>query len=90
MNEHFAYIMEIIHKHLKYPPKAKRQGWTGKVRVSFVILENGGVTDVRGLSGSGYEILDADAVDTINEAAPYPKPPIKATLTMPITYHLEQ
>lgn len=88
--EHFSYIKKIIHEKLVYPPKARREGWTGKVRVSFVILENGNVSDIRVLAGSGHELLDQNAVETIKKAAPFPRPPIRAELRMPIIYRLDQ
>lgn len=88
--EHFAYIRAIINKQVTYPGRARREGWSGKVRVSFVIQEDGSVTDIRILGSSGYEILDQSAVEAIRRAAPFPRPPVRAELRMPITYHLER
>ncbi|NVN92025.1 MAG: energy transducer TonB [Desulfuromonadales bacterium] len=87
--EQFAYIRDIIQKHQIYPNRAKRDGLTGKVRVAFVIQENGTVADIRVVGSSGYEILDANAIETVKRSAPFPKPPVKAELRMPITYRLE-
>ncbi len=90
LNENFAYIQKLIQNHLTYPAMARRQGLEGKVRVSFVILENGQVTNLKVLDSSGYEILDDDAVETVKDTAPFPKPPIKAELHIPLTYRLER
>lgn len=90
LSENFAYIKDIIQKHLAYPAKARREGLTGKARVSFVILENGQVANIKILNSTGYEILDLNLIETIKEVAPFPKPPIKAELRMPIFYRLEQ
>jgi protein TonB len=90
LSENFAYIKDIIQKHLAYPAKARREGLSGKARVSFVILENGQVVNIKILNSTGYEILDLNLIETIKEAAPFPKPPIKAELRVPIFYRLEQ
>jgi len=89
LSENFAYIKDIIQKHLTYPSKARREGLEGKARVSFIILENGQVSNIRIISSTGYEILDLNVIDTIKEVAPFPKPPVKAELRMPIFYRLE-
>lgn len=88
--EHFAYIREIIHRQVTYPGRALREGWSGKVRVSFVIQEDGSVSDIRILGSSGYEVLDQSALEAIRRAAPFPRPPVRAELRMPITYYLER
>jgi protein TonB len=90
LSENFAYIKDIIQKRLAYPAKARREGLTGKARVSFVILENGQVANIKILNSTGYEILDLNLIETIKEVAPFPKPPIKAELRVPIFYRLEQ
>jgi protein TonB len=88
--EHFAYIREIILKQVTYPGRARREGWSGKVRLSFVIQEDGSVTDIRVLVSSGYEILDQSAVEAVRRAAPLPRPPVRAELRMPVVYRLER
>lgn len=88
--EHFAYIREIIHRRLIYPRRAQREGWSGRVRVSFVIQEDGSVSDIRVVGSSGYDILDQGAVEAIRKSAPFPRPPVRAELRMPIVYQLEQ
>lgn len=88
--EQFAYIRDIIHRQLVYPKRARREGLSGVVRVSFVIQENGAVDSVRILGSSGYEILDTSAVEAIRRAAPFPRPPVRAELRMPIFYRLDR
>jgi protein TonB len=89
-SEQFAYIKKIIEGRLVYPKKARREGLTGKAFVSFVVLEDGQVSGIKILRSTGYEILDLNLIETIKGAAPFPKPPIKAELRMPITYSLGQ
>ncbi|NLW34405.1 MAG: energy transducer TonB [Syntrophorhabdus aromaticivorans] len=89
LREHFSYIRDLILKHLTYPPIAKKMGWKGKVVVSFVIRENGGVEKSKILASSGYEILDRQVLTVIRQVQPFPRPPVKAELIIPIVYKLE-
>jgi protein TonB len=89
LKEHFAYIKDIIQRNINYPQRARRMGWTGKVVVSFVINENGRASDERILQSSGFEVLDSNVIATIKAVSPFPRPPVKAELRVPIIYRLE-
>lgn len=88
LKEHFAYIRDLVMKRLSYPAAAKRMGWEGKVVVSFVVEEDGHVSDVKVIEGSGFGVLDRNAVETIKKSSPFPKPPVRAELAMPVVYRL--
>lgn len=85
----YGYIRDMIVKNLKYPYDARRMGWKGSVTVAFVILENGGVEAVRVTKSSGYDLLDESVLKTISALQPYPKPPKRAELVLPIAFRLE-
>lgn len=85
---HFLYIKEDIEKNITYPRLARKMGWEGKVVVSFVITEDGMVIDVKIVESSGFSLLDNNAVKTIKTTAPFPKPPVRAEMILPITYRL--
>lgn len=87
--KHFAYIRDIIMKNLCYPLMARKMGWQGKVIVSFIINENGGVEDIKIIKSSGFDMLDRGAIKTIRKVCPFPKPPARAELRVPIVYRLE-
>jgi protein TonB len=89
MKEHFVYIRDLIMKNLKYPPAARRLGWKGAVTVSFVVLENGAAQNIKVIKSSGHDILDQAVIKTIQQTQPFPKPPVKAELTIPIVFQLE-
>jgi protein TonB len=89
MKEHFAYIKEIIQRNINYPPRARKMGWMGMVVVSFVINENGRASDEKILESSGFEVLDDNVIATIKTVSPFPRPPVKAELHVPIIYRLE-
>ncbi len=86
---HFAFIRDRILRNLSYPLIARKMGVSGRVTVSFVILEDGNVEQVMIVDSSGSTVLDRNAMDTIRRTAPFPKPPITAELVMPIVYRLE-
>jgi protein TonB len=89
LREHFAYIRDLILKNLTYPAVAKRFGWQGKLLVSFIVRENGEAERIKILKSSGYAVLDTNVVETIRDVQPFPKPPIKAELIIPIAYVLK-
>lgn len=88
LSANFAYIRDRILKGLTYPAQARRMGWKGRVLVSFVIGDNGHVENVRVLESSGYAILDANAVRTIRYCQPFPPPPVRAEVVIPIVYKI--
>jgi protein TonB len=89
LKEHFTYIRDLIMRHLAYPQMARKMGWKGRVIVAFVIRENGTVENTRVVRSSGYEVLDTNTLKTITDVQPFPKPPVKAELVIPIVYKLE-
>ncbi|MDI6744061.1 MAG: energy transducer TonB [Thermodesulfovibrionales bacterium] len=88
LKEHFTYIRDIIMKNLSYPHMARKMGWSGKVLVSFVVFETGTAEDIRVVESSGFAALDRNVVETIKRVCPFPKPPVKAELTIPVVYKL--
>jgi protein TonB len=90
LREHFEYISALILKNLRYPPAARRMGWSGNVVVSFVVLENGSAEDIKVMKSSGFTLLDTNAVETVRKVSPFPKPPVRAELRIPVQYRLDQ
>jgi periplasmic protein TonB len=73
---------------LIYPTQAKKMGWKGQVTVSFIICEKGTVEGVRIIKSSGHKILDENVAFTIREVQPFPKPPVRAEIIIPVIYRL--
>jgi periplasmic protein TonB len=88
LKENFAYIRDVITKQLVYPPMARRMNWSGKAMVSFTIVEDGSVHTVRVIQSSGYPLLDKSALETVKQAAPFPKPPTRAEIVVPINFKM--
>jgi protein TonB len=85
----FAYIRDAIQQGIAYPAMARRMGWEGRVVVSFLVLSDGSVRDVRVVQGSGHSALDRGAVDAVRKAAPFPRPPAEAEIITPVVYRLD-
>jgi TonB family protein len=86
--ENFLYIKNRITRHLSYPPVARRLKWQGIAVVTFYILENGLVENIKIASSSGHQLLDNHVIDTVKHLQPFPKPPVRAEITIPVKYIL--
>ena len=84
----FAWIRDAIQGAIAYPATARRMGWEGKVVVSFQILSDGSVRDVRVVQGSGHAALGRGAVDAVRNASPFPRSPVEAKVITPVVYRL--
>lgn len=90
LKEHFSYIRDLITRRLAYPPMARKMRWSGKVVVAFVIAEDGTVHNLRVVDSSGFPVLDRSAAETVINVAPFPKPPVRAEITLPINFRMMQ
>jgi protein TonB len=71
-----------------YPVKAAVRGWTGQVRVSFTLREDGSVADARIEASSGHDVLDRAALRAVQRAAPFPAPPREILVSVPVLFLL--
>jgi protein TonB len=88
LKENFSYIRDLIQRRVVYPVIARRMGWQGRVKVSFIIFADGFAKDVNIIQTSGIEILDRSAIKAVKEASPFPKPPCEAQIIIPLVYRL--
>ncbi len=86
---HFSFVRETILREIVYPERARRNGWEGKVLLSFVVRENGSIGDVRVITGSGFSVLDENARDTIAKTNLKRKVPVRLYVMLPVRYELE-
>jgi protein TonB len=89
LREQFAYIRERVMARLTYPPLARRQGWSGVVRVEFTIRDDGTIEDLRIVTSSGRSLLDRQALRAVQAAAPFPPPPAPAIIDLPVHFAIE-
>jgi pilus assembly protein CpaC len=76
-----------------YPSTARQAGFQGTVKLSLKLSHQGNLLDLKLKDPSGYRILDDDALNTAQKAAPYPPfpPTIKEQefwVDIPIIYQL--
>lgn len=88
LKNNFLYIRDLIQKNITYPRVARNMGWQGKVTLSFLILKDGRISDIKVKQSSGKDILDRNALETVKRASPFPPPPVKAEITVPVVYAL--
>jgi len=66
----------LIRQHLEsfkyYPPSARRRGIEGSVEVRFALASGGRAAALEVVTGSGYDILDRAALQTVHRAEPFP------------------
>jgi periplasmic protein TonB len=85
----FYFIRETVMKNIKYPERARRMGWEGKVVLSFVVLENGAVKDVKITGGSGYRTLDDETRAAVERITFKQKIPCRLVISLPVEYRLK-
>ena len=64
-------------------------GLRGRVTVDFIILEDGLARNIRIVESSGHDVLDRTVLETIRRCQPFPRPPGRAELTIPIVFRIE-
>jgi protein TonB len=85
----FAFIRENIMKNIQYPERARRMGWEGKVLLSFAVLENGKVQELKVLNSSGFRMLDESAKEAVLKTTFSQKIPYRMVVVLPVEYRLE-
>lgn len=78
---YFASIKRKIELVWQYPYEAAAAGIGGELTVDFVIARSGNLESVALVRGSGYKVLDDEAIRSIRTAAPFD--PIPAEYKIP-------
>ncbi|MHB8110438.1 MAG: energy transducer TonB [Syntrophorhabdaceae bacterium] len=84
----FSFIRETILRGVYYPERARRMGWEGKVVLSFTVLENGAISNVKVVNSSGIPALDENARDTVARINLKRKVPVRLFVLLPVEYKL--
>jgi len=89
LDAHLEEIRALLLQNFKYPKMAQKLKIQGEVRVSFTLEKDGSVEKVKVIEGSGFDILDNDAVALINKtASSFPKPTKSVRISVPMSYVL--
>lgn len=68
-------LWSAIERHKQYPKIAQMRGWQGEAVVELLLDGNGKLKSKKILTSSGHDVLDKQALDMVEKAAPYPVPP---------------
>ena len=87
-------LWSAIGKYKNYPRIAQMRSWQGDVVVELQLDGNGNLKSKKILKGSGYDILDKEALAMVDKAAPFPAPPealrgSSFSIKVPIPFKLE-
>ena len=81
-------IRKLVQESISYPYVARRMGWEGRVSVE-VVLTPEGCKEVNLKEGTGYRVLDRNALETVRKlCGKFPKPKREVVLLIPIVYKL--
>lgn len=92
----YGWLIESLSTRLtelkRYPTAARSNGLEGKVLLRAVIRADGQVVDVRVQKSSGYDELDAAALETMSQASPlhlrHELGRAQVAITVPLVYRL--
>ncbi len=71
---YFAKFRRRVYQLWEYPEVSRRKGETGVVKLSFSILKDGSIVNIRMLESSGYPNLDREVMRVIKNMAKVPLP----------------
>ena len=60
-------VLQALLPYFHYPLFARQQGWQGEVHVAIHIARDGSLSNLRLAHTSGYPILDAAALDSLEK-----------------------
>jgi protein TonB len=91
--EYLSAVLRRIHAAKRYPRRARWRAQEGAVEITFTIVADGAVEDVRLTRRCRFPLLDHEAVAIIHRASPFPPIPPKLSkskwrLTVPIRFEL--
>ncbi len=86
----FSFIREAIMRNVRYPDKARRLGWEGKVILSFIVSVSGSIRDVKVVQSSGFAVLDDSAKDALTKTVFSRKIPARLVVVLPVEYRLKR
>ena len=74
--DYYGMIRMKIEQYKQYPQSAKMRHQQGRVTVSFIIDQQGRLSELRIVNGSRFKVLDRAALEAVRASAPFSKPPV--------------
>lgn len=86
-------LSSLIARYQRYPRIAQLRGWQGTAQVQLFVSAEGRMVNTVILRSSGFEVLDDQALEMVQQAAPLPQPPEalrgrEFTVMVPIVFKL--
>ncbi len=92
IKKYLSTVRKKLQDSLEYPYFAKKAGMEGVVVVHFCIKEDGALFErsLKIIKSSGYSALDAQALQTVKNSAPFFAPPKgELELSIPVSFSLQ-
>ena len=83
---YLSQLLAHIERHKFYPQAARSRGMEETVKVSFVLLEKGGVDDLK-VEGK-HKLLRNAAREAMEKARPLPPPPPDVTCPLRVSFRM--
>lgn len=86
-------IVSLMETFRRFPPLARQRGWEGEVLLSFRLNQLGIIDNIKVAHGSGFAILDENAMDTLRRVGNIEKstswlPRNSVDVSLPVVYAL--
>lgn len=81
-----------IQRAKKYPSAARSRHLEGKVKIQFILSGDGSLSGIRVIKSSRHKSLDHAALEAIEKASPFPRPPpyiFKTPVTLQVSISFE-
>ena len=88
-------LTKSIARQKRYPRIAQMRGWQGEIIIDLKIDGQGNLIKAKIKQGSKFKILDAEGMNMVKRASPFPKPPKGLeskifNVIVPISFKLQQ
>lgn len=95
LGQYRSALIAAARRYRKYPRVAVENSWEGRAEVRLTIDSNGGIASIGIRTRSGYEVLDAQALEMIRKAKPLAPVPQALrgkgfTLDLPVMFSLKE
>ncbi len=92
-NDYFSHLRSWLEQHKKYPRSARIRRQEGTVTVRFVVQPSGNLLSYAVEQGSGFALLDREALEMLRRASPLPAIPEalgrdSLELVLPVAFYL--
>jgi len=88
LKQYLGRLTKQIQAHLTYPESVKRSGYEGSATVRFVLTPSGHLQpdSLQITASTGHPLLDASALQAVQDGAPFEPPPRQLPISMSIAF----